>query len=251
MFLGHYGIALAAKKAAPKASLGILVLAAQLADLLWPIFLLLGWEQVRIEPGNTRVTPLNFVSYPYSHSLVSQLLWGVALGGLYFAFRKDARGATVAAICVPTHWLLDYVVHRPDMPIYPGGSALWPRPVEFPSGYSGGGTSSIRSRHCDLHRRHTSEGSHRPVCALVTAALSCRGLLRFDPWTAAAQCSRPRCDRARPLANRAVGRLGRPPPRNNLKRARFWPARPNRGFDARGTFDSNMSGVVHKHARTL
>ena len=121
MFLGHYGIALAAKKAAPKASLGILVLAAQLADLLWPIFLLLGWEQVRIEPGNTRVTPLNFVSYPYSHSLVAQLLWGLALGGLYFAFRKDARGATVAAICVPTHWLLDYIVHRPDMPIYPGG----------------------------------------------------------------------------------------------------------------------------------
>jgi hypothetical protein len=121
MFLGHFGVALAAKKAAPKASLGILVLAAQLADMLWPVFLLLGWEQVRIEPGNTRVTPLNFVSYPYSHSLVAQLLWGLALGGAYFALRKDARGAAIAAACVPSHWVLDYITHRPDMPIYPGG----------------------------------------------------------------------------------------------------------------------------------
>jgi hypothetical protein len=129
VFLGHFGIALAAKKAAPKASLGILTLAAQLADLLWPIFLLLGWEQVRIEPGNTRVTPLNFISYPYSHSFVAQLLWGLALGGVYFALCKNARGAIVAAACVPTHWVLDYITHRPDMPIYPGGTryglALW------------------------------------------------------------------------------------------------------------------------------
>jgi hypothetical protein len=121
MFLGHFGVALAAKKAAPKTSLGILVLAAQFADMLWPVFLLLGWEQVRIEPGNTRVTPLNFVSYPYSHSLVAQLLWGLALGGAYFALRKDARGAAIAAACVPSHWVLDYITHRPDMPIYPGG----------------------------------------------------------------------------------------------------------------------------------
>ena len=121
MFLGHFGVALAARKAAPKTSLGILVLAAQLADMLWPVFLLLGWEQVLIEPGNTRVTPLNFVSYPYSHSLVAQLLWGLALGGAYFALRKDARGAAIAAACVPSHWVLDYITHRRDMPIYPGG----------------------------------------------------------------------------------------------------------------------------------
>ena len=97
--------------------------------MLWPVFLLLGWEQVRIEPGNTRVTPLNFMSYPYSHSLVAQLLWGLALGGVYFALRKNARGAAIAAACVPTHWVLDYITHRPDMPIYPGGPryglALW------------------------------------------------------------------------------------------------------------------------------
>jgi hypothetical protein len=122
MFLGHFGVALAAKKAAPKTSLGTLVLAAQFADMLWPIFLLLGWEQVRIVPGDTRVTPLEFVSYPYSHSLLAQLLWGAALGIAYFAFRREARGALVAAALVPSHWLLDFVAHRPDMPLVPGGA---------------------------------------------------------------------------------------------------------------------------------
>jgi hypothetical protein len=121
MFLGHFGIALAAKKVAPRTSLGVLVLAAQLADLMWPIFLLLGWEQVRIAPRITRVTPLDFISYPYSHSLVAQLLSGVALGAVYFAIRRDGRGALVAGMCVPTHWVLDFVAHRPDMPIVPGG----------------------------------------------------------------------------------------------------------------------------------
>jgi hypothetical protein len=122
MFLGHFGVALAAKKAAQKASLGTFVLAAQLADLLWPIFLLFGWEQVRIAPGNTRVIPLEFTSYPYSHSLVAQLLWGLAIGIVYFAFRRDARSALVLAVIVPSHWVLDYVAHRPDLPILPGGA---------------------------------------------------------------------------------------------------------------------------------
>jgi hypothetical protein len=122
MFLGHFGVALAAKRVAPRTSLGVLVLAAQLADLLWPIFLLLGWEQVRIAPGIARATPFDFVSYPYSHSLVAQLLWGIALGAAYFAIRRDRRGAVVAGLCVPTHWILDFVVHRPDMPVIPGGA---------------------------------------------------------------------------------------------------------------------------------
>jgi hypothetical protein len=122
VFLGHFGIALAAKKAAPKVSLGTLVLAAQFADLIWPVFLLVGWERVRIEPGITRVTPLNFVSYPWSHSLIAQLGWGMLLGLAYFAIRRDGRGASVIAACVPTHWLLDYIAHRPDMPLVPGGA---------------------------------------------------------------------------------------------------------------------------------
>jgi hypothetical protein len=129
MFLGHFAVALGAKKAAPKASLGTLVLAAQFADLLWPAFLLLGWEQVRIVPGVTRVTPLDFVSYPYSHSLLGQILLGLGVGLVYFLLRRNARAALVVAACVPSHWVLDYVAHRPDMPLFPGGAryglGLW------------------------------------------------------------------------------------------------------------------------------
>ena len=129
MFIGHFAIALGAKRAAPKASLYALFLAVQLADLLWPIFLLIGLEQVRIAPGDTRFTPLDFVSYPYTHSLTAELLWGVLLGGVYFALRRDRRAALILALCVPSHWVLDFVSHRPDMPIVPGGEqyglGLW------------------------------------------------------------------------------------------------------------------------------
>jgi hypothetical protein len=121
MFLGHFGLALAAKKVAPKASLGTLVLSAQFADCLWPVLLLLGIEQVRIVPGTTRATPLDFISYPISHSLLLQLVWGLLLGALYFLWRRDPRTATLVGALLPTHWLLDYFSHRPDVPLYPGG----------------------------------------------------------------------------------------------------------------------------------
>lgn len=121
MFLGHFALAMAAKKFAPKASLGTLVLSAQFADCLWPVLLLLGIEQVLITPGITRVTPLDFVSYPISHSLVTQLGWGLLLGAICFLWQKDFRTAAVVGALLPTHWLLDYFAHRPDMPLYPGG----------------------------------------------------------------------------------------------------------------------------------
>ena len=122
MFLGHFGLAFGAKKATPKTSLGTLVFAAQFADMLWPILLLLGVEHVRIVPGLLPASPFDFTSYPISHSLVAQLGWGALLGLIYFAFRRDARGALLAGCLVPTHWLLDFIAHRPDMPIYPGGA---------------------------------------------------------------------------------------------------------------------------------
>jgi membrane-bound metal-dependent hydrolase YbcI (DUF457 family) len=128
-FLGHFAVALGAKRAAPKVSLGTLVLAAQFADLLWPILLLVGLEQVRIVPGITRVTPLDFVSYPYSHSLLAQAIWGLGIGIVYWAIRRDSGAAIVLGLLVPSHWLLDYIVHRPDMPLFPGsaryGLGLW------------------------------------------------------------------------------------------------------------------------------
>ncbi len=121
MFIGHFGLAMAAKKVAPTPSLGTLVLAAILVDGVWPVFLLLGWERVEIVPGITAVTPLLFVSYPYTHSLVAGAFWAALLGGGYYAVRRDAAGAGWIAALVLSHWVLDFASHRPDMPLWPGG----------------------------------------------------------------------------------------------------------------------------------
>ena len=124
MFLGHFGLALAAKRVAPRPSLGTTVMAAQWPDGIWPIFVLLGVEHVEIRPGVTTVTPLDFVSYPYSHSLVADLIWAALFAVVYGTLRKDWRGAIWLAVLVLSHWLLDVVAHRPDVPTWPGGPKL-------------------------------------------------------------------------------------------------------------------------------
>lgn len=146
MFLGHAAVGLASKAVAPRLSLGTLVAAAFFLDLLWPIFLLLGWESVRIDPGNTAITPLDFVDYPISHSLVTVVLWAVLCGAVYHVGARFAAtrlgparipgvavasgvsarewtGAVVVGLAVASHWFLDLLTHRPDLPLIPGGSA--------------------------------------------------------------------------------------------------------------------------------
>jgi hypothetical protein len=124
MFVGHFGLGFGAKKTAPAVSLGTLFLACQFADLLWPTLVLRGIERVEVEPGATAMTPLNFVSYPYSHSLAMLCVWGVALGIVYALVRR-ARGpaALTLAVLVISHWVLDVVTHRPDMPLTLNGPA--------------------------------------------------------------------------------------------------------------------------------
>ncbi len=121
MFIGHFAVGFASKKFAPRASLAVLLAAPLLADILWPMFLLLGWEHVRIDPGNTRFTPFDFVSYPWSHSLLMDLLWATAFAALYYAVAHYRSGAIAVWIGVVSHWVLDWVTHRPDMPLYPAG----------------------------------------------------------------------------------------------------------------------------------
>jgi len=127
MFVGHFALGFAAKRATPRTSLAVLFAAAQLADLLWPVLLAVGLEQVRLEPGNTAFTPLDFVSYPYSHSLALLAVWGVALAAIVRP--KPDRTALILGLLVVSHWLLDWITHRPDMPLYPGsaryGLGLW------------------------------------------------------------------------------------------------------------------------------
>lgn len=130
MILGHYGIALAAKRVAPDTSLGWLAFAAQWLDELWPLLLLAGVENVRIEPGLMAASPMDFTHYPISHSLLTAALWGAAIAALYVLVARRRRGALVIAALVLSHWLLDVPMHRPDLPLWPGsdvrvGLGLW------------------------------------------------------------------------------------------------------------------------------
>ncbi|HVH83240.1 MAG TPA: hypothetical protein VM713_02885 [Steroidobacteraceae bacterium] len=131
MFIGHYALGLGSKRLAPDVSLGALFLACQFADLLWPTLVMTGVESFTIRPGTTAVTPLDFQYYPYSHSLLALLVWGTALALIYRAVSGSAlRGAVVLGALVVSHWFLDVIVHRPDLPLAPGsalrlGIGLW------------------------------------------------------------------------------------------------------------------------------
>jgi hypothetical protein len=130
MFIGHFALAFAAKRAEPRASLGTYMAAAQLSDILWPFLLLAGVEQVTIEPGNTAFTPLRFDCYPLSHSLATVMGWGLLFGAIHWAWKRRPRAAVLLAALVVSHWMLDFATHRPDLPLRPGdpqkfGLGLW------------------------------------------------------------------------------------------------------------------------------
>ena len=121
MFIGHYALGLAAKRYAPRTSLGTLFVAPTLADLLWPVFLLLGWEHAHVVPGPNPFLTLWLDDYPISHSLFTLIVWGALFGYLYRRRSGDQRAALVIGALVVSHWVLDFITHRPDEPIYPGG----------------------------------------------------------------------------------------------------------------------------------
>ena len=118
MFIGHFGVGFGAKKIDNKPSLGTLFLAAQFVDLLWPFLLILGIEKVEITPGITAFNPLDFTYYPFSHSLFGMLVWAVLFGVIYFLFKKNFKSALLLGVLVISHWVLDLIVHIPDLPIF-------------------------------------------------------------------------------------------------------------------------------------
>jgi hypothetical protein len=131
--LGHYAAALAGNSTARRASLGTYILAGQLIDLVWPVLLLTGTERVRITGNPAPFMALDFQSYPITHSLAAVLGWAVLFGAAYFARKRDAKTATVLGLVVLSHWILDLVVHVPDLPLAPGdspkvGLGLWRLP---------------------------------------------------------------------------------------------------------------------------
>ncbi len=139
MFLGHYGLALALKRAEPKLSLGTLFLAVQLCDLLWGAFLLLGWEHVRIVTDGSSPIPFEFYDYPISHSLVGTMVWSVVAAALYYSWptrdtTRHWQAAAMVGLAVFSHFLLDVLVHLPDLPLSGNdslklGLGLWNHPL--------------------------------------------------------------------------------------------------------------------------
>ncbi len=135
MFVGHYGVSFAAKRAAPTVPLWTLFIAVQLLDVAWAPFVLLGVEKVRIVPGITASNPLDLYYMPYTHSLVAALLWSVAAFACcrFAASGRFRAAAVIVATAVFSHWVLDFLVHRPDLPLYDNaakvGLGLWNRPV--------------------------------------------------------------------------------------------------------------------------
>lgn len=118
MFIGHFAVGLGAKKVAPELNLGFLFIACQLLDLIWPVLILVGIETVSVDHLATAVTPLNFEHYPYSHSLVMTVVYSFLAGiatGLIF---KSKRLGIVSGLVISSHWILDFVTHRPDLPIW-------------------------------------------------------------------------------------------------------------------------------------
>lgn len=123
MFIGHFAVAFAAKRLAPTVSLGTLFLAAQLADLMWPVLVLLGVERVEVTRGGNALTALDFVHYPYSHSLLALIGWSLVFT-VFYTFARRARlgvAITIAAV-VLSHWFLDLITHRADLPLTLGGT---------------------------------------------------------------------------------------------------------------------------------
>lgn len=130
MFIGHFGAGLSAKEIDFKPSLGTMFLAAQFLDLIWPVFLLLGIEKVKIVPGISAASPLDFTYYPWTHSLLVVLLWSFLFGMIYYMLKKNLRSSVVLGLLVLSHWILDLIVHLPDLPLFPGsniklGFGLW------------------------------------------------------------------------------------------------------------------------------
>jgi hypothetical protein len=138
MFAGHYGVSFLVKKAEPRLPLWTLFLATQLIDVLWVVFVLSGIEHYRIVPGITASLPLDLYYMPYTHSLAAVATWSAAVFAAcrwvipISGFRSN-RSAFLLALAVFSHWVLDLVVHRPDLPLYDNtykvGFGLWNFPL--------------------------------------------------------------------------------------------------------------------------
>jgi hypothetical protein len=171
MFLGHFAAGFGLKRAAPRLSLGTLFAAVQMQDLLWPLLLLLGLENVRIDPGNTPFTPLDFHDYPLTHSMAGALLIAALFGGGYGAIRKDWRSAGIVSIAAFSHWLLDFATHRPDLLLWFTGGTKVGLGLWYSVGWTVAVESGMFAAGLLLYARGTRPRSPRGTVLLWTIVL--------------------------------------------------------------------------------
>ena len=173
MFIGHYAVGLAAKRFAPRSSLGALIAAPILLDLLWPIFLLLGWEQVSIVPNSNPFLRLRFDSYPISHGLVAVIGWATLYAALYFGVTRYLAGTIVIWAGVISHWLLDYVVHRAGFAALRAQPLVRARLMESSLVNDWGRSGDLCDRDLDLPARDAPKGQDRPRTPLWASSPCC------------------------------------------------------------------------------
>jgi hypothetical protein len=172
MFIGHFAVGFAAKKFAPRTSMAFLLAARLFLDMLWPIFVLAGWEQVRIDPGDTRYTLLDFVHYPWSHSLLMSIVWATLLALLYHRIAGDRTGPIALWIGgrKPLGVRLDHASSR--------HAALSRRPaprtwlMEFNCRHDGCRNRHARCWGVALRACDSCRGPHRKICVRRVCGLT-------------------------------------------------------------------------------
>jgi membrane-bound metal-dependent hydrolase YbcI (DUF457 family) len=125
MLVGHFAIGLIGKRAAPRVSLGTLVLASMLPDFLGFVFIISGIEHWRMVPGGRGIDSFQLYDIGLSHSLAADVLWAILVAAAFSWRRRDSAGAVMLAVAVVSHWLLDFISHRPDMPLAPGSTRVY------------------------------------------------------------------------------------------------------------------------------
>ena len=134
MFIGHYAVGFAGRAAlrspGARPSLGTWFLAVQWLDLVWPVFVMLGIERLEVKPTGNPFLNLAFTYYPWTHSLLAAIAWSGAFAAVYHSRTRNLKAAVWLAGAVLSHWVLDFIVHIPDLPVYPGGrlklgAGLW------------------------------------------------------------------------------------------------------------------------------
>jgi hypothetical protein len=131
MFVGHYGVSFAARPAGARVPLWVWFIAVQWLDVIWSILVLMGIEKVRIVPGFTEANALDLYYMPFTHGLPGAIALSLVFGGIVALFTAAKRGVTILLVAAASfsHWVLDLVVHTPDLPLYDNtakvGFGLW------------------------------------------------------------------------------------------------------------------------------